>query len=82
MVLSDQAQRAWKLATAIVTAATGFYVVFHADYGKQEHIFSGVQRWYRQKLDTLVLGTDKDIEKQLTQIKREQMSFKENEGGN
>jgi len=61
-----------KLATAIATSATGFYVVFHADYGVKDHIFTDVQRWYRKKLDNILLGSDKDINEQVTQIKREQ----------
>ncbi|KAL7550431.1 hypothetical protein ACHAWF_016003 [Thalassiosira exigua] len=57
MVLSDKAQRAWKAGTAVVTAWTGFYGLFYIDYGPHEHCLSGIQRWYRTKVDEL-LGID------------------------
>jgi len=31
------------------------------------HIFSDIQRWYRQRLDSLIVGSDKEI--QLAQTK-------------
>ena len=47
-----------KLATYIAMAGTGFHCVFRMDYGDQEHCFSGVQRWYRRKVDGIILGGD------------------------
>mmetsp|Transcript_21405 Transcript_21405/g.24331 ORF Transcript_21405/g.24331 Transcript_21405/m.24331 type:complete len:80 (-) Transcript_21405:42-281(-) len=56
MVLSPQAQRAWKLGTAVVTSITSFHVVFQVDYGDQEHVFTDLQKWYRGKVDDLLIG--------------------------
>ena len=47
-----------KAGTAVLTAGTAFYCLFHVDYGSHEHCFSGIQRWYWNKLDSL-LGIDK-----------------------
>lgn len=46
-----------KSGTAVVTAWTFFYGLFYIDYGPHEHVFTDLQRWYRQKLDGL-LGID------------------------
>eukprot|EP00557_Chaetoceros_sp_GSL56_P006974 CAMPEP_0176499690 /NCGR_PEP_ID=MMETSP0200_2-20121128/13074_1 /TAXON_ID=947934 /ORGANISM="Chaetoceros sp., Strain GSL56" /LENGTH=109 /DNA_ID=CAMNT_0017898151 /DNA_START=42 /DNA_END=371 /DNA_ORIENTATION=- len=56
MVLSSQAQRAWKTVTAIVTAGTAFHLVFQVDYGDHDHVFTEVQKWYRKKVDSILLG--------------------------
>lgn len=56
MVLSPQAQRAWKTVTAIVTAGTAFHLVFQVDYGDHDHVFTNLQRWYRKKVDDFLIG--------------------------
>lgn len=56
MVISSQAQRAWKLATYIAMAGTSFHCVLRMDYGENEHCFSNVQRWYKKKVDGLIFG--------------------------
>lgn len=58
MVLSNQAQRAWKTGTAILSSMTAFHVVFQVDYGEHDHCFSDLQKWYRNKMDTILLGND------------------------
>ena len=45
-----------KLVTAILTGGTSFYSVFHVDYGDHDHVFTEPQRWYRKKLDRIILG--------------------------
>mmetsp|Transcript_10662 Transcript_10662/g.15044 ORF Transcript_10662/g.15044 Transcript_10662/m.15044 type:complete len:160 (-) Transcript_10662:444-923(-) len=62
MVLSSQAQRAWKLGTAFLTVGTSFYSVFYVDYGQEEHCFSDAQRWYRRNLDRIMLGNNHPME--------------------
>mmetsp|Transcript_5934 Transcript_5934/g.12983 ORF Transcript_5934/g.12983 Transcript_5934/m.12983 type:complete len:98 (+) Transcript_5934:27-320(+) len=57
MPISEKAQRAWKAGTAVVTAFTAFYSVFCIDYGPGPHVFTGLQSWYRQKIDS-ILGVD------------------------
>lgn len=58
MVLSPQAQRAWKTLTAILTTATAFHCVFQVDYGDHDHVFSNLQKWYRRKWDQVLLGQE------------------------
>lgn len=65
MPISEKAQRAWKAGTAVLTAATTFYGLFYIDYGPHEHCFSGIQRWYRMKVDGL-LGIDARGAKQIS----------------
>eukprot|EP00984_Skeletonema_dohrnii_P027381 scaffold16917_cov164-Skeletonema_dohrnii-CCMP3373.AAC.2 len=65
MPISEKAQRAWKAGTAVVTAWTAWYGLFHIDYGPHEHVFSELQRWYRRKIDDMLginLNTARQIE--------------------
>ncbi|KAL7468789.1 hypothetical protein ACHAXS_009032 [Conticribra weissflogii] len=57
MPISEKAQRAWKAGTAVVTSFTAFYSIFCIDYGPGPHVFTGLQSWYRQKIDS-ILGLD------------------------
>ena len=66
MPISEKAQRAWKAGTAVVTAWTAWYGLFHIDYGPHEHVFSDLQRWYRRKIDSM-LGINLDAAKQIEQ---------------
>lgn len=68
MPISQQAQRAWKSGTAVVTAWTFFYGLFYIDYGPHEHVLSDIQRWYRRQLDRL-LGIDARAVKQISDRK-------------
>ena len=54
MPISEKAQRAWKAGTAVLTAWTAWYGLFHIDYGPHEHVFSELQRWYRRKIDDML----------------------------
>ncbi|KAL9182575.1 hypothetical protein ACHAXT_013227 [Thalassiosira profunda] len=74
MPISEKAQRAWKAGTAVVTAWTAWYGLFHIDYGSHEHCFSDIQRWYRRKVDEL-LGIDLRAAKQIAADRE-----RENEG--
>jgi hypothetical protein len=56
-----------KAGTRVLTFATAYYCLFHVDYGEREHCFSGIQRWYSNKLDSM-LGIEK---KNLNQIAEE-----------
>jgi len=66
MPISEKAQRAWKAGTAVVTAWTAWYGLFHIDYGPHEHVFSDLQRWYRRKIDSM-LGINLDAARQIEQ---------------
>lgn len=66
MVLSPQAQRAWKTVTAVVTAGTAFHVVFQVDYGDHDHVFTDIQRWYKKKMDQVFIGDLPDRRSQTT----------------
>lgn len=61
MVLSAQATRAWKLASYVFTGGVTFHMIFHQEYvrpdGKEDHVFSDIQKWYRQNVDSM-LGLD------------------------
>jgi hypothetical protein len=63
-----------KLATYIAMAGTSFHCVLQMDYGENEHCFSNVQRWYKKKVDGLILGNSvvgvgaKDLEAVKRQI--------------
>mmetsp|Transcript_33055 Transcript_33055/g.56175 ORF Transcript_33055/g.56175 Transcript_33055/m.56175 type:complete len:81 (+) Transcript_33055:355-597(+) len=65
MPISEKAQRAWKAGTAVATAWTAWYGLFHIDYGPREHCLSDIQRWYRRKIDEL-LGIDAKAVKQIS----------------
>ncbi|KAL3761270.1 hypothetical protein ACHAWU_010183 [Discostella pseudostelligera] len=54
MPISEQAQRAWKAGTAVITSFTAFYGLFYFDYGPGEHCFTDIQSWYRKKVDGLL----------------------------
>jgi hypothetical protein len=45
-----------KTVTAIVTAGTAFHLVFQVDYGNHDHVFTELQRWYRKKVDDILIG--------------------------
>mmetsp|Transcript_5987 Transcript_5987/g.13304 ORF Transcript_5987/g.13304 Transcript_5987/m.13304 type:complete len:88 (+) Transcript_5987:107-370(+) len=70
MPISEKAQRAWKAGTAVLTAFTSFYCLFYIDYGPQEHVFSDLQRWYRNKMDNM-LGIDLNKAKQIASQQQE-----------
>lgn len=69
MPISEKAQRAWKAGTAVVTAWTAWYGLFHIDYGPHEHVFSDLQRWYRRKIDSM-LGINLDAARQIEHSKQ------------
>ena len=48
-----------KLGTAILTSFTAFHVVFQVDYGDQEHAFTDIQKWYKRKVDDILIGKDR-----------------------
>mmetsp|Transcript_34357 Transcript_34357/g.67589 ORF Transcript_34357/g.67589 Transcript_34357/m.67589 type:complete len:115 (+) Transcript_34357:116-460(+) len=71
MVLSSQANRAWKVAAIVGSSSTFYLAVFHTDYdmragppvpignGKfrqQDHCFSDLHRWYRRTTDQIFFG--------------------------
>eukprot|EP00903_Cladosiphon_okamuranus_P014406 g13374.t1 len=59
MVLKPQTVRNWKLLTGVASAATVFHTVFRVDYGPHDHCFTGVQRWYNNKMDAFLgIGPD------------------------
>ena len=70
MPISEKAQRAWKAGTAVVTAWTAWYGLFHIDYGPHEHVFSELQRWYRRKIDDM-LGINLDAARQIENSKQQ-----------
>lgn len=45
-----------KTGTAIITAGTGFHCVFQVDYGDHDHVFTGIQKWYRKTVDHILIG--------------------------
>jgi hypothetical protein len=45
-----------KLGTAVITSFTAFHTIFQVDYGDQDHVFTGIQKWYRQKVDDILIG--------------------------
>lgn len=71
MPISEKAQRAWKAGTAVVTAWTAWYGLFHIDYGPHEHVFSEVQRWYWRKIDS-ILGINLDAARRIENSKQQQ----------
>ncbi|ORZ39274.1 hypothetical protein BCR44DRAFT_121289 [Catenaria anguillulae PL171] len=46
----------------VLTAAAGFYSVFYADFGSQEHVFSPLRRWYFAKVDSFTSLSKEDLE--------------------
>ena len=38
----------------MITSWTAFYGLFYFDYGPGEHCFTGIQSWYRTKVDSLL----------------------------
>ena len=71
MPISEKAQRAWKAGTAVLTAWTAWYGLFHIDYGPHEHVFSELQRWYRRKIDDM-LGINLNAAKQKIEDSKQQ----------
>lgn len=59
-----------KLGTAIITGLTAFHTVFRVDYGPHEHVFTGLQKWYNEKVDEMLLGggATKNTQNQLQNI--------------
>lgn len=57
MVLSEQAIRNWKLATAALTATVAIHSTLYAEYEMpphlkgEKHIFTDLQQWYRAQVD-------------------------------
>jgi len=45
-----------KTGTAVLTAGTAFHVVFQVDYGDHDHAFTDIQKWYRKKVDDVLIG--------------------------
>jgi len=74
MVLSQEAQRAWKLLSYIACTGAGFQLLFREEYrtyDNGEHVFTGIQSWYNKKVDEVLLGKDfvdqvKNADKQKT----------------
>lgn len=64
MPISEAAQRAWKAGTGVLTFVTSWYCLFHVDYGKKEHAFTGIQKWYWNKIDGM-LGIEKEKTKRI-----------------
>ncbi len=56
MLVSSFSSSNRKLGTAIITGITAFHTVFRVDYGPHEHVFTGLQKWYNQKVDEMLLG--------------------------
>mmetsp|Transcript_26731 Transcript_26731/g.37681 ORF Transcript_26731/g.37681 Transcript_26731/m.37681 type:complete len:80 (-) Transcript_26731:120-359(-) len=60
MVLSAQAQRSWKLATAVCTSVAAFHTVFYTEYSMpghlegEKHVYSDIQQSYRRMIDKYV----------------------------
>lgn len=52
----NQQRTCRKVGTAIITSFTAFHTVFRVDYGEQEHVFTGLQTWYKRKVDEILLG--------------------------
>lgn len=73
MAISEKAQRAWKAGTAVVTAWTAWYGLFHIDYGPHEHVFSDIQRWYRREIDSM-LGINLDAARKINNNNKQQSS--------
>ena len=71
MPISEKAQRAWKAGTAVLTAWTAWYGLFHIDYGPHEHVFSELQRWYRRKIDDM-LGINLNAARQKIEDRKQQ----------
>ena len=71
MPISEKAQRAWKAGTAVLTAWTAWYGLFHIDYGPHEHVFSELQRWYRRKIDDM-LGINLNASRQKIENSKQQ----------
>ena len=71
MPISEKAQRAWKAGTAVLTAWTAWYGLFHIDYGPHEHVFSELQRWYRRKIDDM-LGINLNAARQKIEDSKQQ----------
>ena len=45
-----------KVGTAVISSMTAFHTVFNVDYGDDEHVFTDIQRWYRQTIDNIIVG--------------------------
>jgi hypothetical protein len=58
-----------KLGTAIVTSITAFHTVFQVDYGDDDHVFTDIQKWYRKKVDDVLLGGLPVPERTQTQVR-------------
>lgn len=54
MVLKPQTLRNWKIFTGLATGATAFHTVFRVDYGPHDHCFTGIQKWYGDRVDALL----------------------------
>lgn len=45
-----------KVGTAVLSSLAAFHTVFRVDYGDREHVFTGLQKWYNQTVDDILLG--------------------------
>ncbi len=53
-LIRSPARRGWALATNLTAAVFGAYFVLYADWGAENHIFSGIRRSYRERIDSLL----------------------------
>mmetsp|Transcript_23212 Transcript_23212/g.27952 ORF Transcript_23212/g.27952 Transcript_23212/m.27952 type:complete len:83 (-) Transcript_23212:192-440(-) len=74
MVLSAQAQRSWKLATAVCTSASAFHLVLYTEYSMpahlagEKHVFTDIQQAYRGMIDKHVWNLPDQKEQQQRQL--------------
>ena len=54
----------------MITSWTAFYGLFYFDYGPGEHCFTGIQSWYRTKVDAL-LGINLEAARSSRQIQQQ-----------
>lgn len=64
MVLSEQAQRNWKIAAYVFTTLGGVYSIFFAEYDipglkGEKHVFSDVQATSRATIDKYIYGIER-----------------------
>ncbi|CAM9584058.1 unnamed protein product [Laminaria digitata] len=62
MVLKPQTLRNWKIFTGLATGATAFHTVFRVDYGPHDHCFTGIQKWYGERVDAFLgIGSNSEV---------------------
>ena len=57
----------------MITSWTAFYGLFYFDYGPGEHCFTGIQSWYRTKVDSL-LGINLEAARSSRQLQQQPMT--------